>query len=362
MTTTQLTATLHRLGAVQIDSINVLQRSHYLPFFARLGPYSTASLNRLCSTTPLAAAEYWAHEAAIVPPHIHQLMGFRMHSGAKIWGSVGKAVQDHPEQLTPILAYLTEHGPTTGKELTAALEAGITRPKDHWGWNWSTSKKLLEYLFYKGIVTSAGRTPQFERRYDLMERCVATPPIVSADYDYTPDIDTLVHLAVQAVGVGSLDRIADYFRLPKKQTLESLTRLENTQQVENVTVTGVDEPHWASSDITVPRKVTTRALLSPFDSTVWHRPTLEQLYGIRHRLEVYVPAAKRVHGYYVLLFLLNDTIAARVDLKHDRQSKTLRAQQITFEPDRPANTADELVEELELMASWLGAQRVDLPT
>lgn len=361
VTTTQLKNTLATLGAVQIDSINVLTRSHYLPFFARLGPYATFSLDKLCATPPLQALEYWAHEAAVVTPQVHQLMGFRMQAGARIWGSVGQAAQDSPELIPHILGYLDQYGPTTGKQLTAALESGPKQPKNHWGWNWSTSKKLLEYLFYKGVVTSVGRTTQFERRYDLTERNVTTPPVISPDYDYTADIDQLVTIAVRAVGVGSLDRIADYFRLPKKQTSEALGRLTQTGQLQAATVTGLDFEHWTPADLTIPRTARTRALLSPFDSAVWHRPTLEQLYGIHHRLEVYVPAAKRVHGYYVLLFLLGDQIAARVDLKHDRKAETLRVQQVTYEPDAPDNTHSELTEELELMATWLGAHEVSWP-
>lgn len=361
VTKAHLTSTLSRLAAVQIDSINVLTRSHYLPFFARLGPYDTSKLDELCAEPPLQAVEYWAHEASIVPAHIHELLGFRMHRGARLWGSIAKAAAEHSNQLPIILGYLKNHGPCTARELAAGLGTVSAVPKQHWGWNWSTSKKLLEYLFYKGAVTSCGRNSQFERRYHLMERCVASLPRVCKENSHRSDIDSIVAAAISAVGVGSTERIADYFRLQKKETQESLDRLAGIGAIQQIVVEGLSQPHWAPRDMSIPRSLKARALLSPFDSAVWHRPTLEELYGIRHRLEVYVPAAKRVYGYYVLLFLLDDAFVARVDLKHERQAKVLQVKKLSLELHCPPNTVEELAAELEVMAQWLDAEGVAWP-
>ncbi|NTW41823.1 MAG: winged helix-turn-helix domain-containing protein [Cellulomonadaceae bacterium] len=362
VTIRHLQQVIDRLGLLQIDSVNVLARAHLMPTFSRMGPYDPGLLDRAAGTAPRRLVECWAHEASFVPPQTYRLQAWRQRAyGLRDWGSVGGVrLQDAPV-LDEVRALVAATGPVTARQVHAVHEAEHPRARSGW-WEWTVAKRALEYLFFTGEVTSAGRTASFERRYDLVERVL--PPQVQALPDVAEDeaVRRLLAIGAKAHGIGTAACFADYFRL-KGPRSTALVRGAMDDLVEDgvltpVTVRGWDRPTYLHRDAELPRRATGRALLSPFDPLVFERRRLEELFGTRYRIEIYVPAAQRVHGYYVLPFLLGEQIAARVDLKADRKAGTLLVQGAHLEPDAPASTPGELVEALAEMAGWLGLDRV----
>ncbi|WP_299517842.1 crosslink repair DNA glycosylase YcaQ family protein [uncultured Serinicoccus sp.] len=372
--TRQLTGVLDRLGVVQIDSVNVLARSQYLPFFSRLGAYDTASLDRMRDGAGVRGraragrrmVEVWAHEASLVPLATWPLLGFRMRR-PRVLARREQLREEHPGLLEAVGEVVAEHGPLTAREVEVHLPHGATRRNDHWGWNWSAVKTSLESLFATGELTSAARTSQFERRYACTTQVL--PPDVlrraPGEPDAPDELESVVELlavALRAHGLGSMRCLADYFRVRGPVVTAALARLEAQGRAERVRVHGWDRPVWLDPRARRPRRVEGCALLSPFDSLVWQRERVEQLWDFRYRLEIYVPAPQRVHGYYVLPFLLDEHLVGRVDLKADREAGVLRARAVHWEQGTDvAHAAPRLVAELETMAGWLGLGRVDLP-
>ncbi len=361
-TTRDLQRVVDTVGLVQIDSVNVLTRSHYLPFFSRLGSYDTGLLDRMRDRGPRRLVEYWAHEASLMPPSTWPLMDHPRMQRARdgSWGGMQRIAHDHPDLVAAVFAEVTSGRPRTAREIEAAL--GHDRPKslEDWGWNWSEVKHALEYLFWAGEISSAGRTAQFERRYAGLARVVAkgdaTPWLDPSRRLPAPEAyEQLVRIAARAHGVSTEADLADYFRLERRYVRPAVERLVEIGELEEVAVEGSNRTWYLHERARRPRSVSARALLSPFDSLVWHRPRIEALFDFHYRLEIYTPAHKRVHGYYVLPFLLGERLVGRVDLKADRGAGVLRARQTTWEPGRGgAEDRRELAAELELMAGWLG--------
>ena len=359
---------LDRVAVLQVDSVNVLARSHYLPVFARIGPYSRADLDRAANEPPRRMVEYWAHMASFTAPAVHALLGHRMaRAGEEVWGGVRRAVAEHPDLLDVVRDVVTAAGPMTCAEIETAL--GGRRPVDRveWGWNWTQTKYAVEYLFHSGVLASAGRTAQFERRYDLPAR-VAEGLADGARPEASPASDEavrdLVAIAARAQGVATVACLRDYFRLRADEVRVAVGELVEAQRLVPVRVEGWRDVAYLHPDAALPARVSGRALLSPFDSLIWFRPRTEALFDVRYRIEIYTPAAKRVHGYYVLPYLLGDRIVARVDLKADRAVGALRVQSAWLEPEpvRGGRSAGEvaaaLAVDLGVMAEWLGLAEV----
>jgi uncharacterized protein YcaQ len=365
-TARHLQRVIDRVGVVQIDSVNVLTRSHYLPFFSRLGPYDTALLDRARDRAPRRLVEYWAHEASLIPPSTWPLLDFRMRAAAeKAWGGMRRILQERPDYVDLVAAEVEARGPMTAREVEVALQHDQPRRTDHWGWNWSDVKQALEYLFWAGRISSAGRTAQFERRYAALP-ATAPPPLREA---WTrrpgPEADPerhveLVRIAARAHGVGTELCLADYFRLRREDARPAIARLVADGELIPVTVPGW-KPAWLHADARLPRRAHAEALLSPFDSLVWQRDRILALWDFHYRIEIYTPAPKRVHGYYVLPFLFGEALVARCDLKADRTAGVLRCHRITWESGAPPEAEAALVRNLESMASWLGLSGVELP-
>ncbi|MFF1251224.1 winged helix-turn-helix domain-containing protein [Pseudarthrobacter sp. NPDC058329] len=351
--------TFARLQLVQIDSVNVLARSHFLPFFSRLGNYDRAILQRMSATHPRRMVEYWAHEASYIrPEHFSDLRLWQKRSWVSAHG------MDAGLRATisgRILETLATARPLTAAEIAVRIGHVEEKQTDNWGWNWSAVKRVLEHLFEEGLVSAASRTDQFERKYTLATRVLPNvPAAVAGEPDSASALHRLIDAAAQAHGIGTVRCFADYFRTPVRAAAATVEHLVECGRLEPVTVAGWNREVFRHVDATLPRRATGRALLSPFDSLVFERRRLEELFGFHYRLEIYTPEHKRRYGYYVLPFLLRDRIVARVDLKADRARGTLLAKSAFAEPGAPADTAVELAAELRLMADWLGLPGVEV--
>jgi uncharacterized protein len=347
---------IDRLGLLQLDSVNVFCRSHYLPVFSRLGPYRRELLDTLAAHTASAAPrrrelfEYWGHEASLLPLASQPLLRWRMaRADTEAWTSVAAIARDSPGLVGDVLALVGERGPIR------ASDTGIERAKPRPGqmWNWHAGKIALEYLFYAGRVAAAGRV-NFERLYDLPER-VLPAAVVDAPTPAEADAQRdLVRIAARALGVATEPDLGDYFRLPRAASKARVAELVESGELTPAAVEGWVAPAYLWPGARRPRRVDARALLSPFDSLIWFRERTQRVFGFRYRIEIYTPAPKRVHGYYVLPFLLGDSLVARVDLKSDRQAGRLLVQGAFAEAgvDR-AWVAAELADELQSVAAWL---------
>ncbi|MGH3485712.1 MAG: winged helix-turn-helix domain-containing protein [Nocardioidaceae bacterium] len=352
-----LARVVDRLGLFQIDSINIVARAHYVPLFSRIGPYPPALLDRAYGRAPRRLFEYWAHEASLVRVDLQPALRFRMASADGAWGNMKRIAKEQPEVIKWVLGEVRDRGPLTAREIELDVpEQGRT----HWGWTWSIVKIALEWLFYTGEVTSARRNSAFERVYDLPERVLPADVLATP----TPEPDaahrTLVRVAAQAHGVATEQCLRDYFRLKPAPTKAAIADLVDAAELLPVEIAGWRRPAYLHRDARVPRRIRARSLVSPFDPLVFERSRTEVLFDFRYRIEIYVPAAKRIHGYYVLPFLLGDRLAARVDLKADRQRGRLVVKAAHLEAEAPPETATELAAELVDLADWLDVGAIEV--
>ncbi len=348
--------TFARLELIQIDSVNVLARAQYLPIFSRLGPYAPDLLDRLAVQRPRKVVEYWAHEASLVrSEHFRDLVPWQQRS----WPGSMKTIDDNGRALAlRILDLLAKGTALTSREVSAELGHEHVRDQENWGWNWSAVKRALEALFAEGMISTEGRNGAFERRYTSLHRVFPEPQGPATEQERRRGMERLLLAAARAHGVGTVHCLADYFRLPLRQSAEVLEDLVGNGVLEKVGVTGLQDTFYLLPGTVVPRAAAGRALLGPFDSMVFNRRRIEKLFGFTYRLEIYTPEAKRVYGYYVLPFLLGEHLVARVDLKADRANKQLLVRGAFAEAGAPGNTAAELASELRLMARWLGLGEV----
>jgi uncharacterized protein len=343
-----LDRTIRRTGVLQIDSVNVLQRAHYMPVFSRAGPYDTALLDRASGRAPRRLVEYWAHVASFMPVDLWPYMRHRMRRYREN-GHPWMGRPRSPGLVRSLIAEVSAEGPRTSRD----LDDGLPRSKDSWGWNWSETKVALEYLFHSGELAVAGRTQQFERLYDLPERVLPSEVLEAPEPTGEQARVELVRRAARSLGVATEPDLRFYYRLDTGETGPAVLALVESGELLQVTVEGSKRPAYLHRDARLPRRVDARALLSPFDPLVWWRDRTEALFDFFYRIGIYTPAAKRTHGYYVLPFLLGDRIAARVDLRSDRPGGVLQVKGAYAEADAPADTAAELSAELRSLARWL---------
>lgn len=350
---------LDRVAQVQLDSVNVLTRTHELIFFSRLGPYDRDALWRWLWGSR-EVFEYWGHEASLHPVERHPLLRWRM-AGEHAWGGVRRAARERPDMVAAALAQIADEGPVTMRELAVHQEA--PRQGESW-WGWGTGKRVVEHLFWTGQVTAVRRNG-FSRAYMLPERWLPAAVLDAPTPTRAEAQQELVLVAARAHGVATASDLADYYRMSTADAAHAIRSLVDDGRLLPARVEGWRQPAYLHPEARVPRRrLRARALLSPFDSLIWERPRTERLWGFTYRLEIYVPAAKRVHGYYVLPFLLDDLLVARVDLKADRQAGLLRVRAAWGEP--PAGepgapeldrVVSELADALVEMATWLGLDR-----
>jgi hypothetical protein len=350
---------VERLGVLQLDSVNVFLRAHYMPVFSRLGPYDRARLDRIAGhgegRIDRRLIEYWAHEASLIPLELHPLLRWRMADvDTEAWGSISRVAREQPDAVAETLALVAEQGPIR------ARDTGAVRPPPRPGhmWNWHQGKVALEHLFFTGQVAAARRV-NFERLYDTAERVIPaeirarpTPTREEAQRE-------LLRTAARALGVATEPDLGDYFRLPRRDSKARVAELAAAGELVSVAVEGWTAPAYLWPEARRPRRVRARALLSPFDPLIWFRQRTERLFGFHYRIEIYTPAPKRIYGYYVLPFLLGQDLVARVDLKSDRARGALLVQGAFAEPEVDFGyVAGELADELRLVAGWLGLDEV----
>ncbi|MGZ4247409.1 MAG: winged helix-turn-helix domain-containing protein [Solirubrobacteraceae bacterium] len=350
----QITALVTQLGLLQLDSVNVFSRAHYMPVFSRLGPYDRGILDRIAGhgsgRIDRRLVEYWAHEASLIPVELHPLFRWRMADvDGEAWGSISRVIRERPELVAETLELVIERGPVR------ARDTGAVRPPPVDGrlWNWHEGQVAHEHLFFTGQVGAARRV-NFERLYDTIDRVLPAEVLSRPTLGEADAQRELVRVAARALGVATEPDIGDYFRLPRADSKARVAELVEAGELVAVSVEGWTAPAYLWPQARVPRRIDARALLSPFDSLIWFRQRTERLFGFRYRIEIYTPAPKRQYGYYVLPFLLGDELVARVDLKSDRQQGVLLVQGAFAEDgvDRD-RVASELAAELRLVAGWL---------
>jgi uncharacterized protein len=333
-----------RMGLIQIDSVNVLVRSQELPLFARLGPHPRTLIDDATRHGDLF--EFWVHEACHVPMELHPLQRWAMQEHPR-WRSLRTWAATNRSLVENVLDRVRAEGPIVASDLDMR-----DRPKSTW-WDWDDGKLALEHLFRTGEVAARRRSSDFARLYDVAERMIPAHVLAQPGPPAHEAKKELLVRAAKHHGVGTASDLTDYHRLSRTRTL--LAELVEEGRLVPATVEGWSQPAFLHPDAKVPRRVSARALLSPFDPVVWNRSRIERLFGFHYRIEIYVPAAKRQYGYYVLPFLLGDELVARVDLKADRRSATLLVQGAFGEVGIDERyVAAELAAELASMAQWLG--------
>eukprot|EP01030_Chromulinospumella_sphaerica_P011300 gene11300-11103_t len=348
--------TVERLGVVQIDSVNVVTRTHYLPKFSRLGDYARDTLETEAWGKRPSLFEYWGHEASLMPVATQPLLRWRMaraERGEGVWTGLNRFRRERGDYIDNILAEIERRGPVTGGDFA-------TGPRGQPGWwSWSEGKRALEWLFWAGLITTKTRRG-FERVYDLTERTLPRAVIEMPTPTEADAQRELVRISARAMGVATRADLRDYFRLGVEDTKARVAELVEAGELTPVAIKGWDKPGYLWPAAKIPRRIHARALLSPFDNLIWFRERTERIFGVRIRLEIYTPAHKREHGYYVLPFLEGEAITARVDLKSDRKGGALLVQAAWREAEATAETPAALAAELKLMAGWLGLERVEV--
>ncbi len=354
---------LNRQGVLQLDSVNVLARAHYLPLYSRHGAYDTAELDDYLWSSG-ETFEHWGHEASVMPRELLPALRYRMEHWEERWQRHFEKVPraGRWELIAAVERELHENGPLTSADLEH-LEEEPRRNRGSW-WDWSATKDALEYLFMTGRAAVAGR-PNFQRLY-------AAPAHVWGDLAHAPGLpkaqaqQELFDRALRADWIGTVGDLGDHFRI--KTTVAKPLAVSAVERglARWVKVEGWKEPALLSSEAQDPGRATGAALLSPFDPACWYRDRLERMFGMEYRIEIYTPAPKRKYGYYTLPFLLGDQMAGRVDLKAERKGGTLvvKAAWVEEAPApgakrrAPGAVAEALATELRTMAAWLGLSDV----
>jgi uncharacterized protein YcaQ len=347
--TRQFNLLLRRLALLQIDSVNVYERSHYQPVFARLGHYDKSALDSV--TYGKGVTEYWAHEASFLPIETLPLMAWRKNDYRDRFlagtAQAGSAEAAEASMIPWLRAELAAKGPMRASE----IEHDSNRRQGPW-WGWSEAKRGLETMFRVGDVVSAGRV-RFERVYALPEQ-VLPASVLGVEVPREEAVRQLMSMSARAHGIGTLKDFADYFRLKTVDALPAVLSLVEEGELVPVEVEGWSKPAWLHRDARRPRRLEAEALLSPFDPVVWERSRTERLFDFHYRIEIYTPEPKRVYGYYTLPVLIDDRLPARIDLKSDRQSGVLRVQSAWAEPGLLPDDVPRIAALLRRAAAWQG--------
>jgi uncharacterized protein len=361
VTRRHLQRALSRTKLLQLDSVNVAVRAHYMPLFSRLGAYPAELVDTAAwshtARQPRMLVEYWAHEASLIPVEDWPLLRWRMREYGGAWRKRSRELlEQNPELVNDVLNAVKELGPIGAGRLERELGGGERQGRGPW-WNRTDTKRVCELLFAMGELTTGTRRG-FERLYDLPER-VLPAEVLAHEPEDAEAVRALVERSAEALGIGTETDLRDYYRLAPDQSKQAVAELVDDGVLEPVVVHGWRQPAYRHTEARAPRKVAGRALLCPFDPLIWERSRAERIFGFRYRIEIYVPEPKRQYGYYVFPFLLDGELVARVDLKADRAAGVLRVPGAFLEPGRDAApVAPELAATLREMATWLGLDDV----
>ncbi|MEY4476839.1 MAG: hypothetical protein RJA31_343 [Actinomycetota bacterium] len=359
VTANHLADAIENLGVLQIDSVNVFERSHYMPLFARLGSYDTLVLDQmlLAPHAPATHVEYWAHEAAFIPVESWPLWQWKMAAYREPTSRAGAWLAKNRKLADSLVARLHDEGHATFSQLEGPRE----KRRGSW-WDWSDVKLALEYLFAGGVITAIGRT-NFQRIYapvaDVVPQHLIDAPLAESDARRALVLDV-----VRALGIGTLTDIADYFRFKTDPARTALNELVEAGAVIEVSVAGWTKngrpvPGYMLAGASIPaRAPQVTSVLSPFDPVTWNRDRASRMFNFDYKIEIYTPAPKRIYGYYSLPILMNDSLVGRTDLKADRKSKTLIVRSAHWEPKRPADAVDRLANNLREAAAWRGLDNI----
>jgi uncharacterized protein len=353
---------MQRVRLLQIDSVNVVVRAHYMPVFSRLGGYDPALLDDAAwahsSRRPRLLVEYWAHMASMVPVQDWPLFRWRMRAvDVRPWSRFERVQRRSPGLVDDVLVLVKSAGPIGAGAIERELGAHAGDQRGGW-WDWSDIKIVCERLFDTGLLTTSMRRG-FERLYDLPERVLPPEVLAAPEIDEVDAVRELVDRSAQSLGIATEPDLRDYYRLSPQRSRRAVAELVELGRLERVTVSGWRHPAYRHVEARTPRRIEGRALLCPFDPLIWERDRTERLFGFHYRIEIYTPEPKRTYGYYVFPFLLDGELVARVDLKADRKLGVLRVPGAFAEPGvHTPRVLAELAAELRAMAEWLGLDGV----
>ena len=342
-------AAIHRLGAVQLDSISTVDRAHRLTLTSRIGAYDETQLQDLLTSGRIF--EYWAHEACLLPielwPHCRRTMEGRGH-----WSFHERALEEHGDLVDPVLARIRAEGPLGSRDFEGA--GGKTDM-----WDWKPAKLVLEALFDRGVLVVAGRQ-SFQRRYDLAERVIPRELVDAPTPSEDETLRTFALLAVRARGALTEPAIREHWRLKggRARLHHHVLALVDEGLLREVPADDDGPPFYVDAGAELDGDPAPPVLLCPFDNPLWDRPLLERLFGFRHVIEVYKREHERAYGYYVLPLLAGDRIIGRADLKADRREGVLDVKGFHPEPRVRGNPAAKLERAAVRLARVLGLQEV----
>lgn len=345
-----------RLSMLQMDSVSVLARAHFMPAFSRLGAYDIGMLEKAAYGRRRQLFEYWGHEASLIRLDLQPSLRWRMaraRSGVGIYAGLVRFAEARSGFIGDVMREVEQRGPLTARDLA---EGGRSSGSGWWGW--SEGKRALEWLFWAGLVTTHSRRG-FERVYDVTERVLPVAALLP-----TPAEDegqrNLLLAAARALGVATMGDLRAYWRIGPQDAAARVAELVEAGSLIRARVEGWKQPAFLARELDAPRRAAAAGLVSPFDPLLWERDRAERLFGFRYRIEIYTPAHKREHGYYVLPFLLQDGIAARLDLKAERSRSRLIVKAAHLEPGARADTAFRLAVELREVGNWLRLESIEV--
>ena len=346
---------IRQTNMLQVDSVNVLTRAHYMPIFSRLGVYDPAMLDDIVwgKSRDRKLFEYCGHEASMIPVEDYPLYRWRMEDaeqGKGTWGRIARIRHEKPELVTGILDHIERNGPVGSSDLE---EKGAS--SSQW-WGWSKTKTAMEYLFWSGQVMAQKRRSSFERIYDLPHRIIG-----DAAHDPAPDRleaqSDLICKGIAAMGIATEADLRKYFRLPTADVKDCLVKLLEEGRLLRADVEGWKQAGYLCPNVNPRARAKPTCLMVPFDPVMWERDRVERIFGFNYRIEIYVPAEKRQYGYYVLPFMLNGEFVARVDLKSERKKGVLLVQGAHLEDGlAQGDVAGPLMEHLQRLATFLGLE------
>ncbi len=348
--------TIRQIGLLQIDYVNVLVPAHYLVLYSRLGPYERTRLNDLIYRKR-EFTEHWAHEASIVPVETWPLLRHRMELHRSHLKGFEAVIDGQPDYIDWILEEVRTRGPLTADDIPEREGVARRQPTT---WYRTVPRAVLEAHFGRGTLAVSDRRPNFARAFDLAERVIASEHHGRL-IDKEDAQRELIRISARSHGIGTVSDLADYFRMPIRDTRQRIHELSHAGELQEVHVQGWSEAAYLHPASRLPKRIEASTLLSPFDPVVWYRPRASRLFHFDYRIEIYTPEAKRKWGYYVLPFLLGERIVARIDLKADRAARRLQVLAAHLEPDEDARAvAEALSKELRTMAIWLNLDAVSV--